>query len=216
MKKQLAALVSIVCLFLPSCIAQKCPSASSHAASSAADVETTGTTISDGFESALRFSTLADYKETLLTLTDSEKIYQTLKEASDYGEVSYDKNDFEMLLVDRYFLLPVLPEEASLLQAEFMGYGGSEFTIQLSDGCTVYLLYWHNKQERDKIENAEMRTWTNARGISIRDEQTSFHGYYTWKEGEYSCRMQYRVEDEAAYKSFLYGLSFDKVPLKPL
>lgn len=214
MRKKLATCVLFTAfsLLLTSCVMENQQDASSQTASSAVVAGTTGTTIYDDLASVLRFSTLEEYKETLLTMTDSETIHQALKES---GEVSYDENDFEMLLVDRYLLLPVLPEGAFLLRAEFTGDGASGFTIQLSNGVTVYFEYWHNKRERDKIENAETRTWTNARGISVLDERvpSSTLGYYTWKEGEYSCLMPYRAEDGSAYELVLNELSFEKVPL---
>ena len=181
---------------------------------------TTTTIYVDGPSSALEFSTLLEYKNKLITLSDKDSLYQALLNASEYGSYSCNESDFEMLLTDRYFLLPLLPAGSTLSNAKFFGNGTSEFTVKLSDGSLAFFVCLHNRQKPGELENAVRTTLVNSRGSTIVHDHAhdalsdAGYGDYTWKEDNYYCRMPYEGDNLAAYESFLKELSFEKVLLK--
>lgn len=179
---------------------------------------TTTTIHVDGPASVMSFSTLEEYKNRLLSMSNSNALSQAFLNASEYGAYSFDESNFEMLLNDHYFLLPLLPAGSSLQKAEFLGNGTTEFTATFFGKNSIYFVCRHNKQVLGEIENAARTTFVNSRGLTIyhdhvRDAGASY-GFYTWQEDGYYCRMSYEGDPLDAYDQFVKNLSFERISLK--
>lgn len=167
----------------------------------------------DGINPWLTFSSLKDYKEKLLTLTDPSALRWSFVTGGIGDTVAIrDDKDFAMLLEDGYFLLPVFPKSYSVTKTLFSRDGYSEFSLQTQNGNQAVLTYRHNTKPYEKIDGAERSTLTNARGVTItREYRTDEHPYvYTWNEGGYACRLSCAENADA----FLKELSFQKVTIK--
>ena len=99
---------------------------------------TTTTTHVDGPASVMSFSTLEEYKNRLLSMSNSNALSQAYINAPAYGAYSYEESNFEMMLNDHYFLLPLLPAGSSLQKAEFLGNGTTEFTATFWNKNSIY------------------------------------------------------------------------------
>lgn len=173
-------------------------------------------------ESVMEFSTLEAYEEKVRTLTTREQFQQKFLESSLYGRYTLDEQEFEMLLQDRYFLLPVLPDGCTVTHILFYGYGISEFVVSLPDGNTIGFGVKHEKEDYPKDENGVETTLTNERGLTVTHSHISGsvgdtfipeRGDYYWKENGYPCRMSYDGPALASYEAFIKALSFKKIPL---
>ena len=170
-------------------------------------------------EAVIHYDSLEEYKNTLLTFKNSDAIYKALLTDSDYSPSAAFAQSFEMLLVDRYFLLPLVPSTGSLSQASFFGYGASEFSITLSNGESIFFVCRHDKEAPGEIKDATRTIITNSRGVSIAHDHVyssiinAHCGFYTWQEGEYYCRMAYEGNNIALYEAFVKELSFEKISI---
>ena len=179
---------------------------------------TTTTIHVNGPASVMRFSTIEEYKNRLLSMSNRNALSRAFLNASEYGAYSFDESNFEMLLNDHYFLLPLLPAGSSLQKAEFLGNGTTEFTATFLNKNSIYFVCRHNKQVPGEIENAARTTFVNSRGLIIyhdhvRDASASY-GFYTWQEDGYYCRMSYEGDPLDAYDQFVKSLSFERISLK--
>ena len=174
----------------------------------------------------MNFSTLEAYEQKLRTFSTREALIQALQEAAESPEVVPKDEEFEMLLHDRYFLLPVLPDGCTVTSASFYiggdwsGGGMSEFTVKLASGEDVFFFYCHKKREFGVVEYTDRTTLTNTRGLSVIHEHIVYDnmpgaegGYFTWKEDGYPFRMPYEGPALASYEAFIKALSFKKIPL---
>lgn len=157
-----------------------------------------------------RFQSLEEYKDKLATFNSDDAFYLNPSDAI---------NHFTMLLVDRYFLVPIVPSTGTLSGVQFSATGASEFKITLSNGQKIHFTCRHNKKAPGEIENATRTVITNSRGISVAHDhiyssvQDVHYGFYTWQEGEYYCRMAYEGNDIALYDAFVKELSFEKISI---
>ena len=128
-----------------------------------------------------------------------------------------------MLLTDRYFVLPVLPAGSTLSKVEFLCNGTTDFYVTLSDGNSLRFTCWHGKKELWPPENSKKTSMNNAHGLSIVHDHVQYafsfddttidmnYGFYTWKVGDYFCRMRYEGDALDSYDAFLKELSFEKI-----
>lgn len=169
--------------------------------------------------SILTFSSLEDYKETLLSFTSSDVIYQALLDASSFTFCAYEEPDFAMLLEKHFFLVPILPAGNQLTKATFSNRGVSEFSVTLENGDSIFFNYQHGNRVPADVEDSERKILMNSRGITICHDHIYYSsidahsGRYTWQEGEYYCRMTYQGSDTAAYDAFIKELTFEEVLL---
>ena len=165
-------------------------------------IRTTPTTCFYGSASIMEFSTLAEYKEALLSLSNKEALYQAFLKSAKISHLSLNESEFEMLLTDRYFILPILPAGSALSKAEFLANGTSDFYVTLSDGNTIRFTCWHGKKELWSPEDSKKTSIDNSQGFSIVHDHVQYafpvddtkidmnYGFYTWKVGDYFCRMR--------------------------
>lgn len=73
-------------------------------ATTMSDSITTTTIHVDGLASVMNFSTLEEYKNKLLSMSNRNALSQAFLNASEYGVYSFGESHFEMLLNDQYFL----------------------------------------------------------------------------------------------------------------
>ena len=185
--------------------------------------QATPTTCFYGSASIMKFSTLAEYKEALLPLSNKEALYQAFLKSAKISHLSLNESEFEMLLTDRYFILPVLPAGSTLSKVEFLCNGTTDFYVTLSDGNSLRFTCWHGKKELWSPEGSKKTSMNNAHGLSIVHDHVQYafpvddtiidmnYGFYTWKVGDYFCRMPYEGDALDSYDAFLKELSFEKI-----
>lgn len=164
--------------------------------------------------------TFADYKASLLKFTDETAIYQMFRDAKESDRFQYVDGAFEMLLSDRFFLLPVLPHGSTLTGTHVTAIGESEFFVALENGENLQLTIAHRKDlPPNNTEGAPLKTFTNNHDITIKHyhhyiEYLDLHsGYYVWTVDDYYGWFNYNSEDFAVYEAFVKELSFEKVSL---
>ena len=167
----------------------------------------------DGINSPLTFSSLQEYKEKLLTLTDAASLRWSFVTGGIGESVAIrDEADFAMLLQDGYFLLPVLSKSHTVTQVCFSRDGYTEFSIKSTQGDTLTLTCRHGTAPFDAVEGAERTPLTNTRGVTVTrerrvDEQACV---YTWNEEAYACRLSCAADADTFAKS----LTFETVTIK--
>lgn len=170
----------------------------------------------------LNFNSLREYEKTLTTFKSDDAIYKALLAGSGLSQCRFYKDNFDMMLVDRYFLLPVLPPNSVISRIRLSSRGQTAFDVTLTGGESFYFLYRYDKEPLESITNATNATRTiitNSRGINITHDhvyssiQNVHYGYYNWQEGEYYCRMAYEGNNIALYDAFVKELSFEKISI---
>lgn len=229
MRKKFFFIISIVALFFlaTSCKknnaevvsgspAESLPAYNSNQTSTCTSITDTTRTTTHA-NKALGFNSLKEYKNKLKTIKSEEAICETFFESAEHP--TDFTNNFDMLLIDRYFLVPIVPSTGSLSKASIYEYGESEFKITLSNGEKIFFVYRHHKGAPGEIKNATRTMITNSRSINIVHDhvysatQDVHYGFYTWQEGDYYCRLVYEGNNIAVYDAFLKELSFEKVLL---
>ena len=169
----------------------------------------------EDYPSGLKFTSFEEYKNTMLTLTDKDTLYQAFADATKYDVFKYAEAGFETLLTDRSFLVPILPKGSSLKEAYFTSIGHSEFDVYLENGETVYFLCYHSEQEPSRLTRyAERTSFVNSRGITVEHEwhtTGTSSGQYVWLEGDNYCWLPYTNKDTAVLDAFVKELSFEKI-----
>ncbi len=163
---------------------------------------------------------LADYKAALLKFTDENSIHQAFYDAEESGDFFYTSDAFEMMLGDRFFVLPILPQNSTLTGTHISTVGESEFFVVLPSEEDVRLIIRHRKNlPPNNAEGDPLKTFTNNHGITIKHyhhyiELLDLHsGYYVWTVDDYYGWFNYNSEDFAVYEAFVKELDLEKVLL---
>lgn len=162
------------------------------------------------------FSTLRDYESTMRTYTDSDTLYHLFKDATTHSFFSFDSTYFDLLVSDRYFLLPQLPTGSTLTKAEFVDDGSSVFRIALPDGGSVTLRYRHDRRMAEEEDYPVQTLLINTSGITATHHHTEAKdsvGFYSWWAHGAYCRADFTNSTPDTADAFVKTLSLEKVSL---
>ena len=125
-----------------------------------------------------------------------------------------------MMVNDQFFLLPVLPQNATLLSTHISTVGESEFSVVLPSGEDVRIIIRHRKNlPPNNTEGTPLKTFTNSHGITVSHyhhyiEYLDLHsGYYVWTVNDYYGWFHYNNEDYTVYEAFAKELGLEYVSL---
>jgi len=161
----------------------------------------------------LEFSDLAAYKEKLLTFNSKDAMEQVYEKAN--ANRNHDKfhdEYFPMLLEERFFLLPNMPEDYSLTAVAFDYRGWTEFYVKSPSGAEINITMYHNSLKVSREEDDLVIT--NNRGMTLLKEVGRYEAWYTWQEEGHVCNVFGPVEKEQEIETFAKALTFEKVAIK--
>lgn len=156
---------------------------------------------------------LEEYMTVLSAVTDIETLAAYLETPAN----DLEKENFDMLFKDGFFLVPILPENCTFLYAAVLADGTSSFNIRLDNHCEIEVVCHHDKQAGYWFTYATSFAgeFKNSRGIAISRYtfEATGSGYYAWEEEGYKCIVNTVIspKGQATCEAFLKGLTFKKV-----
>jgi len=161
----------------------------------------------------LDFSNLAAYKEKLLTFNSKDAMEQVYEKANaNRNHDEFHDEAFPMLLEDRFFLLPNMPEGYALTAVAFDYRGWTKFYIKSLSGVEINITMYHNSRKASREEDDLVIT--NNRGMTLLKEVGRYEAWYTWQEEGHVCNVFGPVEKEQEIETFAKALTFEKVAIK--
>jgi hypothetical protein len=178
----------------------------------------------------LNHNSLNEFKETLLSFKSESDLFPTFKAKNPHNwEVlwSISPNNFPMVLQEKAFLVPVLPDGWELRSAILYYNGACEFIVRDSNENRITFEYRLTKQDKPSARLAireefwkQNDSFTNQDGCTIyayqldtEEESHSFPERFKWQQQD--CYLYARCESStySICKTFLQNLSFEKVTI---
>lgn len=156
---------------------------------------------------------MAAYKEKLLTFNSKDAMEQVYEKAN--ANRNHDKfhdEYFPMLLEERFFLLPNMPEDYSLTAVAFDYRGWTKFYVKSPSGKEINITMYHNSLKVSR--EGDDLVITNNRGMTLLKEVGRYEAWYTWQEEGHRCAVFGPVEQEQEIEAFAKALTFEKVAIK--
>lgn len=127
------------------------------------------------------------------------------------GNVYFEKFQFTMLLEDRFYLMPVLPDsyEFSKAQIDSLGTMILEYTDANNNYFGVSL-----SLNKDKVSYKTTETFVKLDGKEVQMAiylPESGTGVYSWEEETYPCYVNFSKESMSTRRSFVNDLCMEKI-----
>jgi len=162
----------------------------------------------------IEFKDISAYRNKLLTFNSKDALEKAFIDAN---AREFEEWLFPMLLEDRFFLLPNIPENNSITKIEFANKGWTQFTIESVSGKPILLTI--NHRITTPVEMKDSQEIKNNRGLTLVKYDTlwdtnDIRVLYEWDEEGYPCRIVGLKDCEQEVEAFAKALTFEKVEIK--